>query len=174
MSDETPTPQQPPAPAPAPARPRAARGAVWWLAIALVLSLAINVAFVGFAATRAYHFKHFRDHARSDIGLVMREGRRFYRDLPRERRRELAALFAEHRDEYRAEHDEFRETVRALAEALRADDFDRARLEAAVVTLRTRIDGLVARRSDVAVEILMALSDEERRDLAQRLLDRLE
>ena len=149
---------------PAPRKPRR------WLRIALIASLALNVLFIGFAASSAYHFsgKHWRGQA--PVAQVMRQGRKFIHDMPRERRRELWAMIKQRRGEFAVNADELRTAVQALAEALKQEPFDTGRTEQALMQLQGQAQSMLDRGRGVTLEVISALSQSEREDFARRLL----
>lgn len=167
MSDETtrentPGPDNQPAP----------RGPWRWGRIVLVISLALNVLFIGFAASRAYQFsgKHWRGH--SPVAQVMKQGRTFVRELPRERRRELWAMIKERRGEFAVNGDEFRTVVENLAEALQQDPYDAGLTEQALMKLQGQAQVMMDRGRDVTLEVIAALTPQERKAFARQLLSK--
>ena len=170
MSDDTTSGQD------ADAQPPKRRGggrAVRWLGIALVLSLSLNLLIVGFAVTRAYSHWGKRWQGNTSIGQVMREGRRFVRGLPRERRRELIAIVKARRAEFRADKAEVREAVRTFASALKQEPYEVSQVEGALKQLQAEADTLFDKGRSVTLEVIAALTAEERRAFADRLLKKV-
>jgi uncharacterized membrane protein len=175
MSDDnqTDSPQQTPQGDPgadSASKPRRRR----WLRIGLMLSLAFNLLFVGFATAKVYQHHWGRGHGGGHLRYVMAEARSFGRSLPRERRHELRDLVLAHRDEFRGERANVEEAVRALASTLGDSEFDRGTLETAIAGLQHQGNELLTRGGEVVVEVLMALTEEERLEFSRRLLERLE
>ena len=171
MSDEHTNGQG--AEAPAPKRKGKSR-AVKWLAAGLVLSVSLNLLIVGFAATRAYSHWGKKWSGQTSIGHVLREGRRFVWSLPRERRRELMAIVKSRRSEFRADKAQVREAVRTFAAALKQDPYEAAQVEEALKTLQGDADTMFSKGRGVTLEVIAALSGEERRAFADRLLKKID
>ncbi len=157
---------EPPAPQPA----RSGR----WLRIALILSLAFNLLFVGFAASRFMHHGPRHHLGGPRLGFIAAEGRHFIRELPRERRRELREIMRSHREEFRSERMAMEDEMRKFAQALRSEPYDRAAVEQALGSLRQNAGGLLSRGEQVTLEVVSALTRDERAGFSERLLDRLE
>ncbi len=143
-----------------------------WVRWALVASLALNVLFVGFAVSRAYHFSGKHWGGKSPVVQVMREGRKFVWDLPRERRRELGKMIKARRDEFRPDDAEVKAAVRAFAEAIQETPYDAKRTEDALVKLQDQAELLITRGRAVSMDIVAELSKDEREQLAKRLLSK--
>lgn len=171
MSDENTQGQG--AEAPPPKRKGKSR-AVRWLAAGLVLSVSLNLLIVGFAATRAYSHWGKRWGGQTSIGHVMREGRRFVRGLPRERRRELIAIVKSRRGEFHADKAKVHEAVRMFATALKQEPYEVTQVEAALNLLQGEADTMFTKGRNVTLEVIAALSAEERRAFADRLLKKVE
>ena len=142
-----------------------------WGRWVLVASLAFNVLIVGFVASRAYQFsgKHWRDG--SAVVQVAKQGRKFVKDLPRERRRELFKMIKSRRDEFRLDDAEVKSAVTALAEAIRQSPYDPARTEEALLMVQQQqAETLLSRGRAVTMDVIAELSEDERGKLAERLL----
>jgi hypothetical protein len=150
---------------PPPAKPRR------WLKWALVASLAFNVLFVGFAASRAYHHhsgKFWRGN--SQVSQVMREGRKFVKDLPRERRRELIDMIKPRLEEFHIDDVEVKAAVQIFAEALQEEPYNETRAEEALVKVQEQAQLAITSGRGVFLYLIGQLSKEEREKLAARLL----
>ena len=147
---------------PEPSRPRR------WMGPALALSLALNLLVAG-ALAGAWMSGHRQDEARR-VAVDSMIGRTPFvaaldpddrREVLRQLRRDAGPL-AENRADLRARLD-------ALLEALRADSFDRAQVEALILEQRR----IGARRLEIGEAALLdriaAMSVEERRAYADRL-----
>ena len=159
--------------APPPKRKGKSR-AVRWLAAGLVLSVSLNLLIVGFAATRAYSHWGKRWGGQTSIGHVMREGRRFVRGLPRERRRELIAIVKARRGEFHADKAKIREAVRMFATAIKQEPYEVVQIEEALKLLQSEADAMFSKGRNVTLEVIAAMSAEERRAFADRLLKKVE
>ena len=171
MSDEHSTGQG--AETPPPKRKGRSR-AVRWLAAGLVVSVSLNLLIVGFAATRAYSHWGKRWSGQTSIGHVMREGRHFVWSLPRERRRELMAIVKARRSEFRADKAQVREAVRTFATALKQEPYEVVQVEKALNTLQGEANTMFTKGRGVTLEVIAALSGEERRAFADRLLKKID
>lgn len=141
-----------------------------WGRWVLVASLAFNVLIVGFVASRAYQFagKHWRDG--SAVVQVAKQGRKFVKDLPRERRRELFKMIKSRRGEFKLDDAEVKSAVTALAEAIRQSPYDPARTEEALMMVQQQAETLLSRGRAVTMDVIAELSEEERSKLAERLI----
>ena len=143
-----------------------------WLRWVLVASLALNVLFVGFAASRAYHFggKYWR--SKSPVVHVVREGRKFVKDLPRERRRELGKMIKARRDDFKLDEAEVKAMVKAFAEAISETPYNAERTEEALIKVQDQAELLITRGRAVTMDIIAELTAAERAQLAARLLEK--
>lgn len=145
-----------------------------WLRIALVVSLALNVLIVGFVASRAYHFSGKLWRGQAPVAQVMRQGRKFVHGLPRERRHELWAMIKQRHGEFTVDADEVHGAVRTFADALKQNPFDADHAEEALSRLQAQAQLMLDRGRKVTIEVVSALSQAEREEFAQRLLDSAE
>ena len=143
-----------------------------WVRWALIASLALNVLFIGFAASRAYHFggHHWRGH--SPVGQVMRQGGKFVHDLPRERRRELWAMIKQRRGEFKLEREKVDEAVDAFAAALEESPYDPKKTEQALMLIQDQAELMITRGRGVTMEVIGELTSSERAEFADRLRNR--
>ena len=142
-----------PAPAP-PARAPARR----WLKIALAVSVAINLLFIGLAAGRVFGpgpFGRMGAFERAAEALPPAEADQF-RQIMRQHRSRMA-------DEFKAMR-QAREDVRA---ALRAEPFDRTRLERALAEVRQRSEATQQSLHAALVEGAARMSPEGRERLSR-------
>jgi uncharacterized membrane protein len=143
----------------------------WWSAL-LIASLAINLLI---AAAVATHF--VRDGGGRPEGLgrpsyAQLIPRKFFADLPRERRRELLDVLKKYRGDFRTGREEARANALKLADALDAEPFDSTRANEATAAFAASGNAMVQRASSLAVEFIAKLTPEERKMLAQRIRDR--
>lgn len=144
---------------PAPA-PRANR----WLLIALTASLALNVAAIGWGAARYYKF---REGMRSPVGMIEE---RIERRLPENAAKAFRAEMAETRKalgpvSFGAEREK-------LAEALRSEPFDSARLKSEFASQRARMDQFQRGMQGALVAAAEAMTPAERREFAEKMMRR--
>jgi uncharacterized membrane protein len=149
----------------APQTPRKRRWS--WVWLALLVSLALNLAVV--AAVVAHHFRDEggRHHQRiSGPGYAQILPRAFFRQLDGERRDELVGELREHRTEFRGLRRDLREKTRAMAAALRADPFDQTALENTMADFEQASGTMVTRGGEIARGLFARLTPEERRIMA--------
>jgi uncharacterized membrane protein len=144
----------------------------WWAAL-LIASLGINLLV---AAAVVTHF--VRDGGGRAEGMGGRPSyaqlipRKFFADLPRERRRELLDVLKKYRGDFRTGREEARANALKLADALDAEPFDATRANQAAAAFAASGNAMAQRGSDLAVEFIGMLTSEERKQLAQRIRDR--
>lgn len=153
MADPNTTP--PPA-APAP-KSRANR----WLAIGLIASVAINLAFVGWGAVRFVKYSRWMDRDRAHIE------EQFARRLPDDAGKAFRKAFEK---THKGNALTLREMSRELGTALAAEPYDRARLEAALLEHRRRLDQLQQGLQAGLLAAADAMTPEERAKLARKLM----
>ena len=146
-------------------KPRAPR----WMKIVLVLSLMINAAVVGAIGSRAWKIHKYGHgyHAMHAIGVHS-----FLRQLPRERRKELREKFRRIRSELHEHGYSSMKPLRGFANALAASDYDQSKVEAAVRAFRLSHEERSAKRERYILELVDALSAEERKLLGEKMLER--
>lgn len=133
--------------------------------IVLVLSLALNAFVIALVAGAAMKHQGWGGHpAVRDVGFGV-----FSEILSREDRRALRAAFRAEAPHVRDGHEVAREEFREMAAALRADPWDRARIETLIAGHTARI----AERIDVGRRLLLQrmedMSAAERAALADRI-----
>lgn len=145
--------------------------------ILLVVSLALNLFVIGAVVADA---AIGGGSVASALGLSQQRPRFFGLPNPRE----IRDLLPDHGDAvldeiYESRRAEFRERLtamfearRAVAEAIKAEPFDRAKLEAAFATLRERSGTIAAAAQDSLIEIASRLDSEERTQLADLIATR--
>lgn len=141
----------------------------WWNMV-LIASLALNLLFGGFAASRYFlHPTPARTASTSFLHLVPPK---FFAELDRSRREELAAIVRSSRDRFRTGQQGLRKLAEGVADALETKPYDEARLRAALDSFTRNGTDLIAIGSQAALELIARLSPEERVKLAQRIRDR--
>ncbi len=151
--------------------PQAKRKAPRWMKIVLVLSLMLNVVGIGAVGARAWmvHKHGHGAHTLHALGIYS-----FMRKLSRERRAELREKFKPMRGELRRKGQTLVTPLKGLANVLAGDDFDKAKLEAALVTLRSAHENRAMAREKFLLSFVEALSPEERKMLGRKILNRVE
>lgn len=160
------------------------------LAVALFVSLAVNIFLGGFVAGRMLAGPHgfmdgpgkfaaFSDHKKDGR---KGPGRGAFFDgalmfpaieaLPPEKRELFKENFEASRDVLRANRTALIEKREAFTEALTAEPWDRAKAEAALVDLRTAADAQEATLSKLLIDVFEKLSPEERKALVTATTER--
>ena len=124
---------------------------------ALIVSLAINLVFIGGISYRA---SSFRDSPLRpfppNIGWVVR-------DLSEERQAELAPILDSSNEEIRPMRGEMFQAMRRVNELMRADEFDAEELRGAFQELRDANNRYQQLSHEQSISLLSELTDEERR-----------
>ncbi len=149
--------------------PKPSGRARWW-SILLIASLALNCLLVGALATRWY--THGRMERFSGASYTQLLPRRFMGDLPAERRKELMAVLAGHRDDFRDSRSALGNAAIAIAGALEKEPYDPDAASKAIDGFGAEAAGMIGKGSDVARKVIATLSPEERKLLAQRIRER--
>lgn len=133
-----------------------------WLIAGLVVSLAANLALLGFIAGRFGAPEWPRLSADPMLGAM-----HVIRQLPEERRDALQPLLRPHLREMRATFPALRRAQHEIHEALTAEPFEVARLDAALGEFRTAL--LASQKAGHAslVELAAAMTPSERRQLLE-------
>ena len=141
----------------------------WWTAL-LVGSLAINLLIGGAVAARFFAGeRHERFVGASYTQLIPR---RFFAEMPRERRRVLLDILKQYRKDFRGDRDAFEATGAKLADALVIEPYDVEKVKLVINEFSDQARNLAARGGDAALDILVQLSADERRILAEAIRDR--
>jgi uncharacterized membrane protein len=140
-----------------------------WLKILLIASLALNLLAGGAVAARFFFHERIE---RMTGGVTQIVPRRFFRDLTRERRKELMAVVRSYRGLFQDGRARLREAAAGLADALDAEPYDAAKTLAAINGIEQAGQGTLAQGSKLALDLIGRLTPEERKALAQRLRDR--
>lgn len=131
-----------------------------WLAIILLLSLAINLALGGFIAGRTSGFGPAHDPSHMFP--------RWVRTLPEPRRDELRPLIREHFKHMRPHLGQMRDSRRAVHQAIVADKFDAQQLQQALAAMRAAQNEVFDNNDQAFVRFVGQLSKTERQQLAER------
>jgi len=135
-----------------------------WLIIALAVSVALNIAAVGFIAGHATSERFRPPFANPVFGVNS-----LIRDLPDARREELFRALREHARGLRPPVREMRRAQTELKDALDADEFDPAVAAAALESFRQSLCDSMARSNEAFVALAERMSPEERRWLVERM-----
>jgi uncharacterized membrane protein len=143
-----------------------------WLVPLLVASVAVNLVIVGAAFSgQFWPDDGTRKSSHRSADLMPRS---FFRALDEERREELVEVFRARRTEWREERRALRDAATALADALEREPFDAQLAHSAIADHAARSHQLVDLGATVAADLVVALSPQERRDLAQAIRQRIE
>lgn len=141
-----------------------------WLKAALVVSLAVNLLFIGAGVTRFV----MREPPGRVAGLsqVQIIPRKFFGELDGPRKAELLGMFRQMSPSFRDGRRALRADLASLAEALDAEPYDASRVQAAVDSFSAHSQGLAASGSQAALKFIGMLTPEERKLLATHIRQR--
>jgi uncharacterized membrane protein len=141
----------------------------WWQAL-LIGSLALNLLVGGAVVTRMVtHGGADRLTGASYTQLIPR---RFFTELPRERRRVLLDILKKYRDDFRGDREASGQVAVKLADAIVVEPYDVEKVKLVVNEFASQNGKLAARGGDAALDILSVLTPEERQFLATAIRDR--
>lgn len=132
-----------------------------WLKIALIASLALNVAFVAWGATRFVKYRHMGERP----GRMIEE--RIARHLPDDAAEAFRKAMADTRQR---EPVSFSALRHDMARALAAEPFDRARFEALLAEHRSRLDSFQQGLQAGLLAAADAMTPEQRKAYAEKML----
>lgn len=132
------------------------------LTAALLVSAALNIALISFMAGRLAGGAPLRPEG------PMGQGRALERATPQVREM-VRDAFVARRDEIAPQRTEAGERRRALRDAILAEPFDRARVEAAFAAFRDAQSALQKSQGSVVIDVLAKLPLEERKTLIEAL-----
>ncbi|HSE79866.1 MAG TPA: periplasmic heavy metal sensor [Alphaproteobacteria bacterium] len=139
-----------------------------WLALALLVSLGVNLFLGGLLAGRYFGPQH-RTFARSEA--YERPGQEFFRRLigrvPAEHRAAFEDVLSAKRPDMERTSQALRESRTKIREAVRAEPFDRAKLEAAFAEVRERNMALQKSVHEAMAEAVQKLPAEARGRLSE-------
>lgn len=142
-----------------------------WLVPLLVASVAVNLVIVGAAFSEQFwpdHGDGKSSHRSADL-----MPRSFFRGLDEERREELVEVFRARKTEWREERSALRDAAAALADALEREPFNAQTARSAIADHAARSHQLVDLGAAVAADLVVALTPQERRELAQAIRQRI-
>jgi uncharacterized membrane protein len=138
-----------------------------WLKALLIGSLALNLLFVGGAATR--FFMHGPPERFAGISQVQLIPRKFFGELDRGRRNELLGIIREFGKEFRGGRKAVRDEAVNLAAALETEPYDPAKVKAVIDAFSERSSALAGKGGEVALTVIGKLTPEERKLLAKHI-----
>jgi uncharacterized membrane protein len=141
----------------------------WWQAL-LVASLALNLLIGGAMATRM--FVHGGPDRLTGAGYAQLIPRRFFIEMPRERRKLLLDILKKYRDDFRNDRDASEQAAVKLADAIVIEPYDVEKVKLVVNEFASQNGRLASRGGDAALDILAALTPQERQLLADAIRDR--
>ena len=146
-----------------------AKSSRWW-SVLLVGSLAINLLIGGAVVTRfVMHDGPERFIGASYTQLIPR---RFFAEIPRERRKVLLDILKQYRKDFREDRNASETAASKLADALLIEPYDVEKVKLVINEFAGQTGKLAARGGDAALDIIALLSAEERKLLADAIRDR--
>ncbi|PWE33829.1 hypothetical protein DDZ14_03990 [Maritimibacter sp. 55A14] len=151
-------------------------GAGRWVKIALVASLALNVAVLGLVAGTVFSPHHGKDRWRhhSDRGLMPMGLHVYGRAMPDADRQALIDAAREHGIRRQDAREELRGHFRDMVAALRADPFSAERVMVVLRAQHRSVGARIVEGQSLLVARISAMSPQARHAFADRLEDRLE
>jgi uncharacterized membrane protein len=146
-----------------------AQGSRWWSAL-LIASLALNLFIGGAIATRFLT----RDGPQRFIGASYTQliPRRFFAEIPGERRKALLDILRQYRKDFRAEREGTESVAAKLADVLVSEPYDVEKVKLVVGEFAGQSEKLAVRGGDAALDIIGRLSPDERKILADAIRER--
>ena len=141
----------------------------WWQAL-LIGSLALNLLVGGAVVTRMV--THGGPDRLMGVSYTQLIPRRFFAEMPRERRKVLLDILKKYRDDFRGDRDASGQVAVKLAEAIVIEPYDIEKVKLVVNEFTSQNGRLAARGGDAALDILSVLTPEERQLLASAIRDR--
>jgi hypothetical protein len=140
----------------------------WWTVL-LVASLGVNLLVAGIVAGRAFKGPP-GGFAPQGFGQLV--PRKFFDDLPRQRRDELIGVIRDNRDEFKLMRDQAQATALKLADVLEDPNYDPEKAKAVIADFTTGANSLAARGGEVSLALLAKLTAQERILLANEIRER--
>ena len=140
-----------------------------WLAIAFGLSFAVNIFVIGMMIGKDMGKRPHRPKGPSSVEFNLRNTTRF---LPPEARQQVREMVTEERKRLRTNYADRRAVNSRINELLVAETVDLVALEAALDARASHSKALAAPLRRVFLEIIPALSQEERQDFVRKLNER--
>lgn len=143
-----------------------------WIGILLLISLALNLLVAGFfIAHKLRPEKHRRI---TGPGYTQLIPRKFFFDVNPDRRAELVEAMRAHRKLFRGHRRELRGAAKLVADALEAEPFDQAALDAALQGFHGKSVELIDEGGRIGASFYAMLTDQERKQLGKRIRQKAE
>jgi uncharacterized membrane protein len=141
----------------------------WWKAL-LVVSLALNLLIGGAVVTRMVtQGGPDRMMGASYTQLIPR---RFFAEMPRDRRRVLLDILKNYRDDFRNDRDASAQVAMKLADAIVGEPYDVEKAKLVVNEFAEQNGKLASRGGAAVLDILAVLTPDERQSLAKVIRER--
>jgi uncharacterized membrane protein len=137
----------------------------WWTVL-LVASLGINLLIAGVVAGRAFNDP---PGGMAPQGFGQLVPRKFFDDLPRQRRVELMNVIRNNRDEFKTMRQQAQATALKLADVLEDPNYDPEKAKAVIADFTTSANSLASRGGAVSLVLLEKLTADERILLASEI-----
>ena len=141
----------------------------WWQAL-LIGSLALNLLIGGAVVTRMV--THSGPDRMMGVSYTQLIPRRFFAEMPRERRRLLLDILKKYRDDFRGDREASEQVAVKLADAIVIEPYDVEKVKLVINEFASQNGKLASRGGDAALDILAVLTSEERQSLAAAIRDR--
>lgn len=141
----------------------------WWTVL-LGLSLMANLLIGGLMLGQRY--RHGAGDRLAVSAAAQLIPRKFFFDLPGERRQELLKIVRDNMKELRGLRDGSAESVMQLATALEAEPFDADAVRTAVESYSIGKESLAVRSSTIVRDLIARLTPDERKSLASAIRER--
>ncbi len=138
-----------------------------WVGWVLVVSLALNLFLAGVVGMR-----YWRENVRSPDRAAFGPIGRMTQGMPESGRAKVRAEVDAKREQFREQSREFRRARGEAVQALAAEPFDRAKVDAAFAEARRRADAMSAIMQSAIIEASARLTPEERKAFRERLAER--
>ena len=136
----------------------------------MIGSLAINLLIGGAVATRI--LRHDGPERFVGASYTQLIPRRFFAEIPRERRKVLLDILKQYRKVFREDRNASEAAASKLADALLIEPYDVEKVKVVINEFASQTGKLAARGGDAALDIIALLSADERGLLAKAIRDR--
>lgn len=142
----------------------------WWAAL-LILSLMANLLVAG--AAIGFRFHGGRGPAGFSENSDQLLPRKFFGDLPHERRREFMDMLRSKNDDYRQNRGASDQASLQFADALDQPDFDKTKAKSIVDEVTSGPNSFAFQSEALIMDVVNKLSPDERKSLAAAIRDRV-
>lgn len=142
----------------------------WWAGL-LIFSLMANLVVAGAAIGMRFHGGHGQG-SLFEVGAQLLP-RKFFGDLPRERRREFMDILRAKNDQFAQNRNASDATTLKFADVLEQSDFDQAKVKAIVEEIATGPTSFTAQGEALVLEVVAKLTPDERKSLASAIRNRV-